>query len=71
MASESGDMKLIGNFSKLLELVSNHPDYNPANVAIKVPTLNTQKAAGLVAVADLGAKEAPYERRGQRTPGSF
>jgi len=28
MPSESGDMKLLGNFSKLFELVSINPDYN-------------------------------------------
>ncbi len=30
MASESGDMKLLGNFSKLIELISTTTDYNPA-----------------------------------------
>lgn len=31
MANDAGDMKLLGNFSKLIELISNNPDYNPAN----------------------------------------
>ena len=33
MGNESGDMKLPGNFSKVPELVSINPDYNPAKVA--------------------------------------
>jgi hypothetical protein len=45
MPSESGDMKFLGNFSRLIELVSINQDYNPANAAIKVSTLNTQKTA--------------------------
>jgi hypothetical protein len=61
MPSESGDMKLLGNFSKLIELVSGNPDYNPANASIKIPALNTQKAAALATVADIGAQEAPYK----------
>lgn len=61
MASESGDMKLLGNFSKLIELVSLHPEYNPTNADIKTPALNTQKAAGLAAAQTIGAQEAPYK----------
>jgi hypothetical protein len=61
MASESGDMKLLGNFSKLIELVSLNPDYNPANPALPVPALKIKKAAGLAAVTDVGAKEAAHK----------
>ena len=45
MASESGDMKLLGNFTRLIELVSVNPDYNPANLSLKVSALNAQKTA--------------------------
>lgn len=61
MANESGDMKLLGNFSKLIEAVSLNPDYNPANPALKVPALNTQKTAAQAAVDAIGAKAAPYK----------
>jgi hypothetical protein len=61
MPSESGDMKLLGNFSKLIELISTDPNYNPANAKIKVPALTTQKTTALAAVADVGAKEAPFK----------
>lgn len=61
MANESGDMKLLGNFSKLVELVSNDPNYNPANAAIKVPALNAQKAAALAALENIGTVAAPYK----------
>ncbi len=39
MPSESGDMKLLCNFSKLVEFVSVNPDYNPANLPLKIPAL--------------------------------
>jgi hypothetical protein len=61
MASESGDMKLLGNFSKLIELISVNPDYNPANPAIKLPALNAQKTAALAAITEIGSKEAPFK----------
>jgi len=61
MGNESGDMKLLGNFSKLIELVSINPDYNPANATIKVPALNAQKAAAHLVVSNIGAQEAPYK----------
>lgn len=61
MANESGDMKLVGNFSRLIELIAIHPEYNPANAVIKVLALNTQKAAAEAAVQDVGTKEAPYK----------
>jgi hypothetical protein len=61
MPSESGDMKLLGNFSKRVEFVSVNPDYNHTNASIRVPALNTQKAAALAAIADIGAREAPYK----------
>jgi hypothetical protein len=61
MATESGDAKLLGNFSKLIELVSINQDYNPPNAAIKVPTLSTQKTTAQAAVTDIGTKEAPFK----------
>jgi hypothetical protein len=61
MAAESGDAKLLGNFSKLIEFVSVNPDYNPAKASLKVPALNAQKAAAVGAVADIGAQRAPYK----------
>src|SRR5437764_13631255 len=59
MANEEGDMKLLGNFSRLIELVSVNSDYNPANLSLKIPALNTQKTAGSTAVSDVGAQQAP------------
>jgi hypothetical protein len=61
MANESGDMKLLGNFSKLVELVSIDSNYNPANALIKVPALNAKKAAALAAVENIGPVEAAYK----------
>jgi hypothetical protein len=61
MTSESGDTKLLGNFNKLIELVSLNTDYNPANPALPVPALNIRKTTGLAAVTDVGAKEAGHK----------
>jgi hypothetical protein len=61
MATESGDAKLLGNFSKLIEFVSVNPDYNPANPSLKVLALNAQKTAAVDVVTDIGAQEAPYK----------
>ena len=62
MASESGDMKLLGNFSRLIEPVSTSPNYNPANASLKIPALNAQKTAASAAVGDVGTNEAAYKR---------
>ncbi|HXI23042.1 MAG TPA: hypothetical protein VNG71_04135 [Pyrinomonadaceae bacterium] len=59
MANEAGDMKTLGNFSKLIELVSVNADYNPANQALTVASLNAKKTAGYAAVSDVGAKQSP------------
>lgn len=61
MANESGDAKLIGNFSKLIELVSADPNYNPANTKLKVASLNAQKTTAQAAAAGVGTTEAPYK----------
>jgi hypothetical protein len=57
--AESGDMKLLGNFSQLIELVAIDSNYNPANPKLKVTALNAQKTAGLAAVGNVGSREAP------------
>jgi hypothetical protein len=61
MANEAGDMKLLGNFSRLIELVSVNADYNPANTALRVASLNTQKTAVSTAISDVGAQQAPFK----------
>ena len=61
MANESGDMKLLGNFSKLIELVSVSTDYHPANLALSVASLNAQKNAASQAISDVGAQQAPFK----------
>jgi hypothetical protein len=54
-------MKLLGNFSQLIELVSLERDYKPANPFLPVPALNTRKTAGTDAVTSLGQYEAAYK----------
>ena len=42
MPGESGDLKLLGNFRKLIDLVSAETNYKPSNAALKPAALNTQ-----------------------------
>jgi hypothetical protein len=35
MPNESGDLKLLANFRKLIDLVSADTDYKPSNIALK------------------------------------
>lgn len=61
MPTESGDNKLLGNFRKLVELVSGDPNYNPANAAITRAGLQSLATESQAAVVDVGANEAPYK----------
>jgi len=71
MANESGDMKLLGNFSKLIELISTEPNYNPNNSKIKLSTLNAQKAAGLAVVGGVGTNEAVFKAVTNERQGAY
>jgi hypothetical protein len=53
MANETGDMKLLGNFRKLIDRVKNDPDYQPSNPALTVTAMDAQYAGGLAAVQEL------------------
>lgn len=59
MANEAGDMKLLGNFRKLIDLVKTDPNYKPSNDALKPAALDAQYIAALAAVQDVAAKAAP------------
>jgi hypothetical protein len=56
MPSESGDLKLLANFRKLIDLVSADANYNPSNTALVPLALNAQHASGLTAAHDVPAK---------------
>src|SRR6185436_6219037 len=53
MANETGDMKLLGNFRKLIDRVKNEPNYQPSNPALTAPAMEAQHAGGLAAVQEL------------------
>lgn len=53
MVHEAGDMKLLGNFSQLIEHVLTEPLYNPSNPALKPPAMQAQLAAAMAAVQSL------------------
>lgn len=58
MTTEAGDKKVLGNFSKLIDLIAAEPNYNPANPKLAKAALAAQLAAGesaLLSVATNGA----------------
>lgn len=59
MPSESGDMKILGNFRRLIDQVSADASYNPANPALTIAALEARYAAALAAVESVSAKLAP------------
>lgn len=58
MTTEAGDMKIIGNFRKLIDWVSSDANYKPSNAAIKPPALEAQFTSGLDALEDVPTKQS-------------
>lgn len=61
MPTESGDMKLLGNFRQLINHVSAETNYKPANADLKPAALEAQYTAALAVVEDVPAKMAGYK----------
>jgi hypothetical protein len=59
MPSEAGDMKLLGNFRKLVDQVSADSTYNPSNASLAKSALEAQHAAAFAAVEAVSTKLAP------------
>lgn len=58
MPTEAGDKKFLGNFSKLIDLVSAELSYNPANPKLTKAALATQLTAGEAAVLGVATSGA-------------
>ena len=56
MANESGDLKLLGNFRKLIDHVSADTNYKPSNTGLKPAALEAQHSAALTSAQDVPAK---------------
>lgn len=56
MANESGDLKLLGNFRKLINLFCADSAYKPSNAALKPTALDGQHTAALASAQDVPAK---------------
>jgi porphobilinogen deaminase len=56
MTNESGDLKLLGNFRKLIDLVSADTAYKPTNATLKPSALDGQHTAALASAQDVPAK---------------
>lgn len=61
MPTEAGDMKLLGNFRKLIEFVSADPNYNPSNAAIKKAALEALDSNATQVAEDVLNKQASYK----------
>ena len=61
MPTESGDMKLLGNFRNLVDFVTAETGFKPANDKIKSAALEAQYTTALSAAGDVPAKTAPHK----------
>lgn len=61
MPTEAGDMKIIGNFRKMIDLVTGDADYKPSNAPIKPATLEVQYTAAHSAVQGVAGAMAPHK----------
>lgn len=61
MPTESGDNKLLGNFRKLIDLVSSDPNYNPANADITKAGLEILHTHARTGVTDVATQSAPHK----------
>ena len=59
MANETGDMKILGNFRRMIDLIVPDTLYQPSNGAIAVENLEARLAAAIAAVEDIAVKMAP------------
>jgi len=59
MINETGDMKILGNFRRLIDLVTADVRYNPSNLVLTVASLEEKLASAIGAVNDIGVKIAP------------
>ena len=61
MPSETGDMKVLGNFRILIDQVSADSSYAPSNPSLSKTALEAQYAGALAAVENVHAKMAPHK----------
>lgn len=59
MANESGDMKILGNFRRLIDLVAAANPYTPSNAVLAVADMETRLTDATAAVNDIGVEMAP------------
>lgn len=59
MPNETGDMKILGNFRKLIDFAAADALYAPGNSQLEISNLEARLAAAQGAVADIGVKIAP------------
>jgi len=71
MPTEAGDMKLLGNFRKLIEFVSADPNYNPSNAAITKIALEAKDTGATIVAQDVPNKNAPYKTAVQERGEAF
>ena len=56
---ETGDMKILGNFRRMIDLIKADALYNPSNALLVIGKLEQKLAASIISVDDIGVKIAP------------
>lgn len=59
MANEGGDMKLLGNYRKLIDLLTGAPAYAPPNSNLTITALEARYTAAMAAVENVSTKMGP------------
>src|SRR5258708_10115082 len=59
MANEGGDMKLLGNYRKLIDLLAGAPAYAPPNSNLTIVALEARYTAAMAAVENVSTRMGP------------
>jgi hypothetical protein len=59
MANETGDMKILGNFRRLIDIAIADVLYKPSNVVLSAASFEAKLATAIAAVNDISVKIAP------------
>jgi hypothetical protein len=59
MSNETGDMKNLGHFRRLVDIIKADTLYNPSNAVLEATKLELRLAEAIVSVDDIGVKIAP------------
>jgi hypothetical protein len=59
MSNETGDMKILGHFRRMIDIIKADTLHNPSNASLEATKLEVSLAESISAVDDIGVKLAP------------